>query len=149
MRANSGENPGPSGLISRLEAEVALSAGGRRRRTGWPGRILGGPTPGPRRVARRSGGVGRGSARRVVRSAGRGHGRLFRGQTQVAQVAGDALGIPHQRDDFHLASAAGTGLDVDTELAHEPLPGDVAAAMRGRPRVLGHGQRVGEVFRRR
>ena len=40
-------------------------------------------------------------------------------------------------------------LDVDAELLHEPLPGDVAAAMGGRPRVLGHGQRVGEVFGRR
>ena len=32
--ANSDENPGPSGLISRLKAEVALSAD--RWRTGWP-----------------------------------------------------------------------------------------------------------------
>jgi hypothetical protein len=32
--ANSDENPGPSGLISRLKVEVALSADGRR--TGWP-----------------------------------------------------------------------------------------------------------------
>jgi hypothetical protein len=34
LRANSGENPGPSGLICRLEAEVPLSAGVRRRRRG-------------------------------------------------------------------------------------------------------------------
>ncbi len=34
------------------------------------------------------------------------YGGLFRGQTQVAQVAGDALGVLHESDDLHLPPAA-------------------------------------------
>jgi hypothetical protein len=125
------------------------------------------PTPGPRPAVRHTGGVGRGCARTGVRGratgvakprgAGRAgprsrrdsHGRLFGRQIQVAQVASDAFGVPHQRDDLHLAPTARAGFDIEAELAHEDPPGDVAAAMGGRSWLggLGHGQRVASVFR--
>jgi len=127
------------------------------------------PTPGPRPAVRHTGGAGRGFPRTVARGratgaakprgagAGRAgprsrrdsHGWFLGGQTQVAQVTSDALGGPHERDDLHLAPTARAGFDVDTELAHEDSPGDVAAAMGGRLWLggLGHGQRVASVCR--